>query len=237
MSNQKNLRKKGRGNETKQFLKTIIGDIKFKPKNNKQREFYDLIQEKEIIICTGPAGVGKSYLTVLKSLELLSSSDNEFYKIVITTPAVEADEKHGFLPGDILEKMAPYTYSTLYLIEKIIGKKATQNLMESEHIQIMPLAFMRGINVDNSILIAEEFQNSTKRQTKTLLTRIGWKSKFIVSGDLEQSDRYKNTKETGLYDATNRLKNIKEVGSFVFEEVDIVRNPVIAKILETYKKE
>jgi phosphate starvation-inducible PhoH-like protein len=237
MSNQKNLRKKGRGNETKEFLKTIIGDISFKPKNKKQQEFYDLIQEKEITICTGPAGVGKSYLTVLKSLELLASSDNEFYKIVITTPAVEADEKLGFLPGDMYEKMSPYTFSTIYLMEKIIGKNATKNLMDSEHIEIMPLAFMRGINIDNSILIAEEFQNSTKRQTKTLLTRIGWKSKFIISGDLEQSDRYRDTKETGLYDAMTRLKSIDDIGSFAFEEVDIVRNEVISKILETYKSE
>ena len=237
MSNQKNSRKKGRGNETKQFLKTIIGDIYFKEKNKKQREFYDLMDEKEIVICSGPAGVGKSYLTALKSLELLSSQDNEFYKIVITTPAVEADEKLGFLPGDMLEKMAPYTYSSIYLFEKIIGKQKVQSLIDSEHIQIMPLAYMRGINVDNSILTAEEFQNSTKTQTKTLLTRIGWKSKFIISGDLEQSDRYRDTSETGLYDALNRLSDMEEIGVFRFEEVDVVRNPVIAKILETYKNE
>jgi len=237
MSNQKNSRKKGRGNETKQFLKTIIGDIYFKEKNKKQKQFYDLMDEKEIVICSGPAGVGKSYLTALKSLELLSSQDNEFYKIVITTPAVEADEKLGFLPGDMLEKMAPYTYSSIYLFEKIIGKQKVQSLIDSEHIQIMPLAYMRGINVDNSILIAEEFQNSTKRQTKTLLTRIGWKSKFIISGDLEQSDRYRDTSETGLYDALNRLSDMEEIGVFRFEEVDVVRNPVIAKILETYKNE
>jgi phosphate starvation-inducible PhoH-like protein len=236
MPNKKNSRK-GRGNETKQFLKTIIGDIYFKEKNKKQREFYDLMEEKEIIICSGPAGVGKSYLTALKSLELLASPDNEFYKIVITTPAVEADEKLGFLPGDMLEKMAPYTYSSIYLFEKIIGKQKVQSLIDSEHIQIMPLAYMRGINVDHSILIAEEFQNSTKRQTKTLLTRIGWKSKFIISGDLEQSDRYKDTSETGLYDALNRLANMDEIGVFRFEEVDVVRNPVIAKILKTYKNE
>jgi phosphate starvation-inducible PhoH-like protein len=236
MTNKKTI-KKGKGNDTKQFLKTVIGDIYFKEKNQKQKEFYDLIENKEIIICSGPAGVGKSYLTALKALQLLSSPNNEFYKIVITTPAVEADEKLGFLPGDILEKMAPYTYSTLYLFEKIIGKQAVHNLMESEIIQIMPLAYMRGINVDHSILIAEEFQNSTKRQMKTMLTRIGWKSKFIISGDLEQSDRYRDTSETGLYDALKRLSNMTEVGIFKFEETDVVRNPVIAKILESYKNE
>lgn len=234
MSNQKG-RKKGLGNDTKQFLKTIIGDINFKSKNIRQKEFYDLMEEKEIIICTGPAGVGKSYLTALKALDLLSSPDNEFYKIVITTPAVEADEKLGYLPGDILEKMAPYTYSTLYLFEKIIGKKNVQLLMEAEYITIMPLGFMRGINVDHSILIAEEFQNSTKRQTKTLLTRIGFKSKFIISGDLEQSDRYRDSTETGLFDAMNRLEKIDKIGMCKFTEDDVVRNPLVGKILETYK--
>jgi phosphate starvation-inducible PhoH-like protein len=236
MPNQK-VRKKGLGNDTKQFLKTIIGDINFKPKNTRQKDFYDLMEEKEIVICTGPAGVGKSYLTALKALELLANPNNEYYKIVITTPAVEADEKLGYLPGDVLEKMAPYTYSTLYLFEKIIGKKQVQTLMESESIIIMPLGYMRGINVDHSILIAEEFQNSTKRQTKTLLTRIGFKSKFIISGDLEQSDRYRDTTETGLYDAMNRLKNISGIGMCSFTEEDVVRNPLIGKILETYKKE
>ncbi len=236
MSNKK-IQRKGKGNETKQYLKTLIGDIYFKEKNQKQKDFYDLIEQKEIVICSGPAGVGKSYLTALKALELLSSPNNEFYKIIITTPAVEADEKLGFLPGDIMEKMAPYTYSTLYLFEKIIGKQSVQSLMESDIIQIMPLAYMRGINVDHSILIAEEFQNSTKRQMKTMLTRIGWKSKFIISGDLEQSDRYKDTSETGLYDALKRMSNMSEVGIFRFEETDVVRNPVITKILESYKSE
>jgi phosphate starvation-inducible PhoH-like protein len=236
MSNKK-IQRKGKGNETKQYLKTLIGDIYFKEKNQKQKDFYNLIEQKEIVICSGPAGVGKSYLTALKALELLSSPNNEFYKIIITTPAVEADEKLGFLPGDIMEKMAPYTYSTLYLFEKIIGKQSVQSLMESDIIQIMPLAYMRGINVDHSILIAEEFQNSTKRQMKTMLTRIGWKSKFIISGDLEQSDRYKDTSETGLYDALKRMSNMSEVGIFRFEETDVVRNPVITKILESYKSE
>jgi len=241
MAGQKNAQAKtkvtGRGNEAKEVLRTIIGDISFKPKNERQKEFYKIMEDSEIIICAGPAGVGKSYLTILKALELLVSPDNEFYKIVLTTPAVEADEKHGFLPGDIDEKMAPYIYSSLYLIEKIIGKRRAATLMSSEFIQIMPLAYMRGINVDNSILIAEEFQNSTKRQTKTMLTRIGWKSKFIISGDLEQSDRYVNNKESGLYDALNRLKDIDGIGIFKFEKEDVVRNKIIAKILDTYEKE
>jgi phosphate starvation-inducible PhoH-like protein len=237
MINKKQSTKKGKVNDTKELLNILIGNVNFKPKNEKQKQFYEMIDENEIIICSGPAGVGKSYLTILKALQLLTNKDNEFYKIIITTPAVEADEKHGYLPGNIEEKMAPYIYSTLYLIEKVLGKKETQSLIEQEVIQIMPLAFMRGINVDNSIMIAEEFQNSTKRQMKTMLTRIGYKSKFIISGDLEQSDRYKNVKETGLYDALTRLKGIGGIGIFQFEETDVVRNGIITKILEKYKDE
>jgi phosphate starvation-inducible PhoH-like protein len=224
-------------NETKLYLKEVIGNIYFKSKNNKQKELYDLIDEKEIVICSGPAGVGKSYITALKSLKLLSEPNNEYYKIIITTPAVEADEKLGFLPGDMLEKMSPYVFSTIYLLEKIIGKEAVKELRNKNHIQIMPLAYMRGINVDNAILLAEEFQNSTKRQTKTLLTRIGHNSKFIISGDLKQSDRYKNESDTGLYDALHRLDSISEVGIIEFEESEIVRNRVISKILDKYKDE
>ena len=100
---------------------------------------------------------------------------------------------------------------------------------------MIPLAFMRGINIDNAIVIAEEFQNATPRQVKTLLTRIGYNSKFIISGDLEQSDRYKDTKETGLYDALTRLSDLEEIGVFKFSENDIVRNKVISKILDKYK--
>lgn len=222
-------------NETKKVVEILIGDIYFKPKTDNQKIFYELLDEKEIVICSGPAGVGKSLISVFKALELLKSPKNEFYKIVVCTPAVEADEKLGFLPGSADEKLDPYIFSTMYLFNKIIGESRTNQLKEQGFIKILPLAYARGINIDNSILIAEEFQNATPRQVKTLITRIGHHSKFIISGDLEQSDRYKNNKESGLYDALNRLSDINKIGIFKFEDKDVVRNPVITEILEKYK--
>lgn len=222
-------------NETKKVLEILIGDLYFKPKTDNQKLFYDLLDEKEIVICSGPAGVGKSMVSVHKALELLKSSKNEFYKIIICTPAVEADEKLGFLPGTAEEKLDPYIFSTIYLFNKLLGEHKVNQLREQGYIQILPLAYARGINIDNAILIAEEFQNATPRQVKTLITRIGYRSKFIISGDLEQSDRYKNNKESGLYDALTRLENINKIGIFKFGDADVVRNPLITEVLERYK--
>lgn len=221
--------------ETKKELEILIGDLYYQPKNNSQKEFLNIIDEKEIVICSGPAGVGKSMISILKALDLLKNPNNEFYQIILCTPAVEADEKLGYLKGSLEEKMEPYLYSSIYLFEKALGKNRVKSLLEREYIKVIPLAFMRGINIDNAIVIAEEFQNATPRQVKTLLTRIGTDSKFIISGDLEQSDRYKDVKETGLYDALQRLSEIEEIGVYKFSEEDIVRNKVITKILDKYK--
>lgn len=221
--------------ETKKELEILIGELRYQPKNNSQKDFLDIIDEKEIIICSGPAGVGKSMISILKALDLLKNPNNEFYQIILCTPAVEADEKLGYLKGSLEEKMEPYIYSSIYLFEKAIGKNRVKSLLERDYLKVIPLAFMRGINIDNAIVIAEEFQNATPRQVKTLLTRIGTDSKFIISGDLEQSDRYKDVKETGLYDALHRLTGVEEIGVFKFSENDIVRNKVITKILDKYK--
>lgn len=222
-------------NETKQEMNFILDNLNFTPKNQHQREFCKLIEEKEIIICSGPAGVGKSMLSIIKALELLKKKDNDFEKIIICTPAVEADENLGSLPGNVLEKLDPYTFSTIYLIKKLIGEEGLKHMMHKGYIEIMALAYMRGINIDNAIVIAEEFQNATPRQVKTLLTRIGHNSKFIISGDLEQSDKYKKSEQSGLFDAIKRLSDMPEIGIFKFDESDIVRNKLISKILDKYK--
>lgn len=235
MSSRKKKQSIGYMSESKKELEILIGELYYSPKSNSQKELLDIIEQKEIIVCSGPAGVGKSMISILKALELLKSPNNEFYQIILCTPAVEADEKLGYLKGSLEEKMEPYIYSSIYLFEKAIGKNRVKSLLEREYIKVIPLAFMRGINIDNAIVIAEEFQNATPRQVKTLLTRIGTDSKFIISGDLEQSDRYKDTKETGLYDALQRLSDIEEVGTYRFSEADIVRNKVISKILDKYK--
>lgn len=217
----------------KQALLTISSKISkdFKPKNQRQTQFTKLIEEKEITVCYGPAGTGKSFLSTLVALKLISQSDSKYRKIIIIAPAVEADEKLGFLPGDIHEKLAPYIKSTLELMYKVAGKRRIDKLVECEMIEIQSLAFLRGANIDHSIVILEESQNTTKRQMKTFLTRIGENSKFIISGDIEQSDRFRDGKDSGLYYIINQLHPLKEIGFFEFLKEDIVRNPIIGKIL------
>jgi phosphate starvation-inducible PhoH-like protein len=140
----------------------------------------------------------------------------------------------GFLPGTVEEKMAPYTYSSIYLFKKILGEQKVDRMIQRGHIEIMALAFLRGVNIDNSILICEEAQNLTKKTAKTLLTRIGENAKFILNGDLSQSDRVKNQKESGLFFAMDKLKDIPQIGIFEFKDEDIVRNPVIGVILQRF---
>ena len=209
--------------------------ITLKCKNKSQKNLIDLVNEKEIVIAAGPAGVGKSYVTIARALELLKSTNNSYNKIIISKPAVEAEEKHGFLPGDMREKMEPFIASSLDIFDKLIGKTNRLKLEELGYLEIQPLAYIRGKSIDNTILIMEEAQNMSPSQMKTLLTRIGENSKFIISGDLDQSDKYRNITQSGLYDAINRHTNIKEIGLIEFSVNDIVRNPIITKILNNYK--
>ena len=221
--------------------KDIIGKImKKKPKEKflteNQRKYYEILTHNQITICTGPAGVGKSYVAMNAALNLLYDADNKYEKIIIVRPAVEAEEKLGALPGNVEEKLDPYIFPSYYLMNKIIGKDAREKLKELEFIEVFALAYMRGMNIDNSILIFEEAQNSTPNQMKLLLTRIGYNSKFFISGDLEQTDRYKDKKQTGLWDAIQKLKNVSEIGVFEFGSEDVVRNPIISKILNRYEE-
>jgi phosphate starvation-inducible PhoH-like protein len=208
--------------------------IKLKCKNTKQKNFSKFIDNNQIILCTGPAGVGKSYISVIKALELLKNPNNDFNKIIIITPVVESEEKIGYLKGSLTDKLDPYLFSTYYLFDKIIGEDARKQLVELEIIKPLAIAYLRGVNIDNSIVIFEEAQNSTKRAMKTFLTRIGFNSKFIISGDIEQIDRFKNEDDSGLKDAINKLKNINDVAIMEFDNNDIVRNPLITEILNKY---
>jgi len=209
---------------------------RLKCKNKKQKDFSKLITEKEITIASGPAGTGKSYVSIARAIELLQNKSNSYKKIIISKPAVEAEEKHGFLPGDMKEKMDPYVASSVDIVDKILGKSTREKLIESGFIQIEALAYIRGKSIDNSILIMEEAQNMSPNQVKTLLTRIGYNSKFIISGDIDQSDRYRDVTKSGLYDVMNRHRGVDEIGFFEFDVDDIVRNPIITKILNNYKE-
>ena len=226
---------------TSKSKKEIIASIISRPTKEKfltenQRLYYDLLQKNQIIICSGPAGVGKSYIAMKAAVDLLADPTTPYEKIIIVRPAVEAEEKLGALPGNVEEKLDPYIFPSYYLLNKIIGKDKREHLKNIEAIEVFALAYMRGMNIDNSILIFEEAQNSTPKQMKLLLTRIGFKSKFFISGDLEQTDRYKNKTHSGLWDAIEKFTNVDRIGIFSFEEKDIVRNPIIGKILEKYEE-
>jgi len=221
----------------KEVIRSIIGRTPRKKfLSEGQKEYYDILKENEITICTGPAGVGKSYIAMKAAVELLMDENNSYEKIIIVRPAVEAEEKLGALPGNLEEKLDPYIFPSYYLLNKIIGKEAREKLKEADVIEVFALAYMRGMNIDNSILIFEESQNSTPSQMKLLLTRIGFNSKFFISGDVEQTDRYKDKTLSGLYDAVNRFKDMENVGTYSFQSKDIIRNPLITKILDRYEE-
>jgi len=218
----------------KDRIRQIIKQPKEKFLTKNQEEYWRILGDNEITLCFGPAGVGKSYIAMKRAIDLLWDDDNKFEKIIIVRPAVEAEEKLGSLPGGLEEKLDPYIYPSYYLLNKIIGKEAREKLKEEGFIEIAALAYMRGWNVDNTILVFEEAQNTTPAQMKLLLTRIGFNSKFFISGDLEQSDKFKDKTKTGLYDAKVKLHDIKNVGIFEFDTKDIVRNPIISEILKRY---
>ena len=222
----------------KEFINSIIKKKqKSKFLSDNQKEYYDILIKNQITICSGPAGVGKSYISMKAAVDLLMDPSNSYEKIIIVRPAVEAEEKLGSLPGNLEEKLDPYIFPSFYLLNKIIGKEAREKLKESEIIEVFALAYMRGMNIDNSILIFEEAQNATPNQMKLLLTRIGFNSKFFISGDLEQTDRYKDKKQSGLYDALQRFNNIDDIGVYDFKNAKNVRNPLINKILVKYDDE
>lgn len=219
----------------KDFINSII---KKKQKNKflttHQEDYYNLLRNNQITICSGPAGVGKSYIAMKAAVDLLMDPNNGYEKLVIVRPAVEAEEKLGSLPGNLEEKLDPYIFPSYYLLNKIIGKEAREKLKDAEIIEVFALAYMRGMNIDNTILIFEESQNSSPNQMKLLLTRIGFNSKFFISGDIEQTDRYRDKKQSGLYDAIHKFKGVPDVGVFEFGDEDVVRNPLITRILKKY---
>ena len=217
-------------------LHKILGrKFRLKCKNEAQKEFSKLITEKEIVIAAGPAGTGKSFVAIARGIELLQNVSNTYNKVVISKPAVESEEKLGFMPGDMREKLEPHLSSSLDIVDKIVGKANRMKMEAQDLLVIQPLGFIRGKTFDNSIIIVEEAQNLSGDQCKALLSRIGYGSKLIISGDLDQSDRYKDVKQSGLYDLFVKHRNVEEIGFYQFGLGDIVRNPLISKLLGNYE--
>jgi phosphate starvation-inducible PhoH-like protein len=223
-------------NNKRQALKDLkmldFNELQFK--NPAQRRFYNTISKKDITFGIGPAGCGKTYLSVHRALRELGDKENSIDGIVIVKPLVEAaGEKIGYLPGDVEEKTAPFMMSFYYNMEQIIGKQRLQVLKESNTIQVIPLAFMRGITLANKFVILDEAQNATPEQIKMFVTRIGEHSKYIITGDLEQSDIQKH--KSGLEDAIKRFAGIHGVGLAQFKNKDVVRHSLVKRLLKRYK--
>ena len=219
---------------TKEQIRQIIKRPKEKFLTSSQEEYWEVLGQNQITFCFGPAGVGKSHIAMKKAVDLLWNEDNKYEKLIIVRPAVEADEHLGALPGTLDEKLDPYIFPSYYLLSKIMGKDNREKLEQVGIIEKAALAYMRGWNVDNSVLVFEEAQNATVKQIKLLITRIGFNSKFFISGDIEQSDKFKDITKSGLYDAKERFQNMKDIGLFEFGIDDIVRNPIIGEILNRY---
>ena len=203
-------------------------------KNPAQRRFYKTISDKDITFGIGPAGCGKTYLSVHRALRELGDKESKIDGIVIVKPLVEAaGEKIGYLPGDVEEKTAPFMMSFYYNMEQIIGKQRMEVLKEGNTIQVIPLAFMRGITLANKFVILDEAQNATPEQIKMFVTRIGENSKYIITGDLDQSDISKH--KSGLEDAIKRFAGVHGVGLASFKEKDVVRHSMVRRLLKRYK--
>ena len=196
-----------------------------------QQDYVNAIAEKDAVFAIGPAGTGKTYLAVARAVEALESSNVR--RIVLVRPAVEAGEKLGFLPGDLSEKVDPYLRPIYDALYEFLGFEKVNKLIEKHIIEVAPLAFMRGRTLNDSFIILDEAQNTTIPQMKMFLTRMGFSSKMVITGDITQID-LANPSQSGLLDATNILKDMKEVAFCEFDSQDVVRNQLVKLIVDAY---
>ena len=206
---------------------------RIKPKTPGQKIYIDLIRKKDMVFCIGPAGSGKTYLAVASALSYFL--EKRVDRIILTKPVVEAGEKLGFLPGTFLEKVDPHfrpLYDALY---DFMSVERVNRLIENNIIEIAPLAYMRGRTLNDSFIILDEGQNTTNSQMKMFLTRLGFNSKVVITGDITQMD-IPNPGDCGLITAINILSGIKGIGIVKLEQEDIVRHSLVQEIVEAYEK-
>lgn len=204
-----------------------------KPKTIGQKNYIEAIKANSIVFGIGPAGTGKTYLAV--AMAVAAFRNKEINRIVLTRPAVEAGEKLGFLPGDLQNKVDPYLRPLYDALYDMLGSESFQRLQERQSIEVAPLAYMRGRTLDDSFIILDEAQNTTTEQMKMFLTRIGFNSKAVITGDITQID-LPDGKRSGLIEAAKILKNIDDIGIHYFNERDVVRHKLVQKIIKAYEK-
>lgn len=219
------------------FENVIMKNANGKPirvKTLGQKAYVAGIQANDLVFGIGPAGTGKTYLAVVHAVQALKNSDVK--RIILTRPAVEAGESLGFLPGDLKEKVDPYLRPLYDALYDVLGQEQTVRLIERETIEIAPLAYMRGRTLDDAFVILDEAQNTTPEQMKMFLTRLGFDSQMIVTGDLTQIDLPKGGK-SGLREAERLLDGVKGVHFARLRATDVVRHPLVQRIIEAYEKE
>ena len=202
------------------------------PKTLGQKKYVDAITNNMIVFGVGPAGTGKTYLAMAKAITAFKNE--EVSRIILTRPAIEAGEKLGFLPGDLQSKVDPYLRPLYDALYQIMGAEAFQRNMEKGLIEVAPLAYMRGRTLDNAFIILDEAQNTTPAQMKMFLTRIGFGSKAVITGDQTQKD-LPNGQKSGLDDAMKILKNIEDIKVCTLDSKDVVRHPLVQKIVNAYE--
>lgn len=199
-----------------------------------QRQYIQAIRHKDLVFCIGPAGTGKTYLAVVMAIQALKNS--QVKRIILTRPAVEAGESLGFLPGDLKEKVDPYLRPLYDALHDVLGAEQTGRMIERGTIEIAPLAYMRGRTLDDAFVILDEAQNTTEAQMKMFLTRLGFGSKMVITGDETQIDLPHGAK-SGLISAEKTLKHVKDIEFRILEQGDVVRHPLVAKIIQAYEQQ
>jgi phosphate starvation-inducible PhoH-like protein len=209
--------------------------VELKAKNPNQKLFASFIEDKEIVICSGPAGTGKTYVACAQALKLFKN-DQRYKKIyIVKSVTTLKDEEIGFLKGTLDEKMEPYIYSFIHNFEKIVGRSITKTLRDNGSIEVMPIAFLRGINFDDCIVLIDECQNITHDNMRTIMTRIGSNCKMIFLGDTGQID-LKMKKNSSLPMIMEKFSKVEEFGCIALSDEDIVRNPLIKKIEQVFNE-
>ncbi len=218
----------------KKEIATTFRGKKIMVKTIGQRHYVKTIRKRDIVFGIGPAGTGKTYLAVVLAVSALK--EGSVKRIVLTRPAVEAGENLGFLPGDLQEKVDPYLRPLYDALHDVLGPDQTVKAMERGMIEIAPLAYMRGRTLDDSFIILDEAQNTTPEQMKMFLTRLGFGSKMVITGDVTQIDLPRG-KNSGLVEAQRILKDIGEIGMIYFSEQDVVRHSLVQKIIMAYDRD